>query len=155
MIIISDHEYRELLSDMQNSQRAAFAESTRKNLRTQWISYFEFCNYFNIQPLPASVQNICMYMYAQCLSRRLTAVSSLKNYLNAVRLLHVLDGYEYSLNDAVELKLVLKGIARLNPHCEKRAFAILPQILLDIHRNINLQNVNDVIFWCLYLFSFL
>ena len=69
-------------------------------------------------------------------------------------MLHVFNGYEYSHNDSVELKLVLKGIARLNPHCEKRAFTISPQILLDIHRNINLQNVNNVIFWCLYLFSF-
>ena len=138
---------------MQTSQRAAFAESTRNDLRTQLNSYFEFCNYFNIEPLPVFVQNICMH--AQYLSR-LTAVSYyIKNFLNAVRMLHVFNGYEYSHHDSAVLKLVIKGIVRFNLHFEKEHSQFHHHNLLDIHININLQNVNGVMFWCLYLFSFL
>lgn len=111
-------------------QMAAFADGTRNNLISQWKAYFLFCTYFELPVLPASVDSICMYV--QFLSRSFSSVNSIKNYLNAVKLLHLFNDLECRL-DVMDIKLLLKGITRLHPHCEKRALPIDPYILMEFY----------------------
>jgi hypothetical protein len=46
-----------------------------------------FCEYFQINPIPTTVQVLCFY--AQFLSRSFKSVNSIKNYLSGVKLLHL------------------------------------------------------------------
>ena len=79
-----------------------------------------FCEYFQINPIPTTVQILCVY--AQFLSRSFKSVNSIKNYLSGVKLLHLyLDDY-YPTFDEFQLKLTLKGLARINSHCPKQAY---------------------------------
>jgi hypothetical protein len=111
-----------------NSAQHAFAESTNKNIKTQWETYFMYCIYFHFESIPATVKNLTQY--AQFLSRSFKTVDAIRNYISGVKLLHLYLDIDYLQFESLQLKLVLKGLARLNPHCSKQARPITPMILL-------------------------
>ena len=47
-------------------------------------------------------------------------------------MLHLYLDDDYPKFDEFQLKLTLKGLARMNPHCPKQTLPITPQILLRI-----------------------
>jgi hypothetical protein len=49
---------------------------------------------------------------------------SMQNYISGVKLLHLSKGIDYPQFDSFHLKLVLKGLAKDNPHCPKQACPI-------------------------------
>ena len=55
------------------------------------------------------------------------------NYISSVKLLHLFKDIDYPQFDSVHLRLVLKGLARDNPHCPKQACPITPDILLSLY----------------------
>ena len=52
------------------------------------------------------------------------------------------------------MRLVLKGLARDNPHCPKKACPITPEILLSFHQLLELNNAYEATIWCLFLTAF-
>ena len=52
------------------------------------------------------------------------------------------------------MRLVLKGLARDNPHCPKQACPITPEMLLSFHQLLELNNTYDATIWCLLLTAF-
>ena len=135
------------------TQRAAFAAGTWQNLGTHWRSFIIFCLHFKLQYWPASLDTICSY--SQFLSRSFQSMTSVRNYLHGVKLLHYFAGFDFPFSDSFELKLLLRGLHRLHPHCPKQAVAISPKILLKIHRFVNMQNPLHVACWSAFLFAFL
>ena len=140
-----------LKTDTKDSQKAAFAPSTRKNLITQWMSFLLFCMHFQLEFLPAEEETIALY--AQFLSRSFKAVSSIRNYLSGVRLLHLFAGVQVPNMKDFSIKLVLDGIRRSKPHCVKQALPITPAVLLNIYKFISLQG-NGATVWALFLIAF-
>ncbi|XP_033729484.1 uncharacterized protein LOC117318630 [Pecten maximus] len=147
----SDTAWSQLRKDLKVSARAAFAEGTYRNFRTQWKAYFLFCEAFRKQPLPVSTEIICLY--AQFLSRTFISVDSIRNYIAGVKTLHMLLNLKYDIRQ-YELNLVLKGLSRLNPHCPSQAKPITPQILGKIHQRLDHDDPEDTTLWCMFLFSF-
>lgn len=142
----------ELKCDVRKSRRAAFAVGTNKNLKVQWRAYLMFCIYFQLDPVPATLDDICLF--AQFLSRSFKTVAAIRNYLSGVKLLHLFLGKDYPDFSAFELKLALKGLQRLNPHCPKQAFPITPEILWEFFGFLDMDNPSHICFWCLFLFGF-
>lgn len=105
-----------------------------------------------MQPLPTSVK--ILTFYAQFLSRSFKSVESIKNYISAIKLLHLLLDFDYPQFDSFHLKLVLKGIARLKPHCPKQAQPVTPVMLRNMHTYFDMTSPVDVTFWCLFLHAF-
>jgi hypothetical protein len=69
-------------------------------------------------------------------------------------LLHLYLDDDYPKFDEFQLKLTLKGLARMNPHCPKQALPITPQILLRIFELLDISKPYDATFWCLFLHAF-
>ncbi len=69
-------------------------------------------------------------------------------------LVHILTDTSILPFQTTKLKLALKGMARLNPHCPKQASPITPQILLTIHQILDLNNTSHIVFWSLFLLAF-
>ena len=80
--------------------------------------------------LPASLSTVCAF--AQFLSRSFKSVSSIRNNLYAVKVLHILHGYDFTHLEAIEYKLLMRGLARLKMHHVKQAAPITPDILAAI-----------------------
>ena len=152
MLIFVVGELKRLRRDAQKSKRAAFAEGTMKNLNWQWKLFIMFSIYFRFILLPAPVESLCLY--AQFLSRTMKSVESIRNYLSGVRTLHVLCNVPFLGKDNIELKLVLRGLARNKPHIQKRAAPLSPHILAKMFEFLDVSTVIDCTMWALLLIAF-
>jgi hypothetical protein len=65
------------------------------------------------------------------LSQTFKSISSIRNYVSGAKLLHILTDTSIIAFQTTELKLALKGMARLNLHCPKQAAPITPEILMQ------------------------
>ena len=133
------------------SRRNAFAKGSYSNLRTQVRTYFSFCVYFQVHPLPADSTTI--YAYAQFLARTLKP-PSVRNYLSGVKMLHILHGLPYPFSEDPLLQLELRGISRMNPHVPVRATPITPDILVSVYTMMDFKNSLHLCVWACSLFLF-
>lgn len=149
---ISEQEFKELKQDLKVSNLSAYAASTRKNLKVQWESFLLFCIYFNMQYLPA--ETCTLQLYAQFLSRSFKSVESIRNYLSGIRTMHMMLGYSINHLNNFLINLSLKGLTRLKQHMVRQAEPITPLILSEIYGKLNMNNADDSVYWCLFLFAF-
>ena len=137
---------------MRNTLRSAYSSGTFSNLRTQFRSYFLFCEYFRLTAVPAALDNLCLYV--QFLSRTLSP-PSIRNYLSGVKLLHLFSGEEFNFGKEFLLSLALRGISRAALHTPKRAPPVTPELLVQISRVLDFQrDPRDCTLFCAFLFSF-
>jgi hypothetical protein len=141
-----------LLKEAQGYKRSALALSTRKTYRSQLNSYLQFCLEYDCKPLPASQQTLCCY--TAHLARRLLP-TSIPNYLNVIRLLHLEAGYSNPLEGNFELSLIKKGIARQLGVAPKQKSPLTVKILRDIHATLDLEKPADIAFWAVCIVGFL
>ena len=137
-----------LLAQASAYKGAAFANSTIKTYKT--LSFLKFCLHYQVQPLPASQDTLCSYL--AFLSRSLST-SSIKGYMNAVRLLHIEAGFQNPIAQNWELSMVTRGISRLLGKPPKQKLPITVKILLDLHRTL-VDSPSDRAFWLACLVAF-
>ncbi len=135
-----------------NGKKVAFAEGTCINLTIQWKSFLSFCFYFNMPWLPTNADTLTLY--AQFLRITFNATSSITNYICEVKMLHSLTNTPSPAFQAQELKLAFRGLSRLNPHCPKQASPITSHILSEILAQLDLSNLDNMVFWTLCLIAF-
>ena len=86
--------------------------------------------HYGIQPLPSTQDTLCSYL--AFLSRTLSP-SSIKGYMNAVRLLHVEAEFENPIAQNWELGMIQRGITRMLGKPPKQKQPITTHILTDLH----------------------
>ena len=129
---------------------AAFAKSTVKTYKSQTTSYLRYCSHYGLQPLPASQETLCSYL--AFLTRSLSP-SSIKGYLNAVRLLHIEAGFANPLSQNWEITMIQRGISRLLGKPPKQKLPITVAILIDLHSTL-VNSPSDHAFWLACLIAF-
>ncbi|CAC5391973.1 unnamed protein product [Mytilus coruscus] len=149
---VSELELIQLKEDVRVSTRAAYALGSKKNLLVQWRAFLLFCTYFNMSFIPANLDTICCY--AQFLSRSFKSVESIKNYINDVKVMHLMLDCTFPHLDSFVYKLLIKGLSRTKLHMPRRALPISPDILLEMVKHLNLESSSDCVYWCLFLFAF-
>lgn len=152
ILCIVEVELHKLQKDTELCKKSAFAEGTYKNLKVQFVSYFLFCTYFKLPPLPTSVNILCLY--GEFLSRSFKSVSSIQNYISGVKTLHLILGFDFPSEDWFSVKLLYRGLARQNPHLPHRSLPITPDILLKMYPHLDLSDPLDATYWCSFLFAF-
>ena len=145
-------QFRSLQVKLRRSKKAAFAKGTRKNLMRQWKSFLSFCLYFDLPWLPTDSTTLALY--AQFLATSFKAKSSIISYISGVKTMHVLSDQPVDAFAATEIKLTVRGIARLNPHCPKQASPVTPDILKAIYQLLDLSKAEHVAFWALFVTAF-
>ena len=144
-------EFARLYREMLHSRRMAYSSGTSSNLRTQFRAYLSFCVYFRRVALPADLKTIATY--AQFLSRSVTP-QTVRNYLSGVKFLHILLGLDYPFTESFILRLVLRGISRLNPHVPRRARPVTPNILRAIAAQVDPSSSLHLAVYACALLSF-
>ena len=107
----------------------AYASSTLATRKSQALKYLRFCRLLQTSPFPISVRNLrryCVY-----LSRTLK-YSSIANYLDGLRWLHVMSDYPPPPLSHCRVQLTLRGLKRLLSASVKRKLPITPTILLAL-----------------------
>ena len=121
-----------------------FAETTRAVYKSQLLAYLRFCIFFGHEPVPAEQSTVLSY--TAFLARSLRS-SSIQNYLNLVRIIHLECGFRNPLADNYELTNLKKGIARQNGTPPKQMLPFTCDMLLDVKRHLCFLYPSDVAFW--------
>ena len=105
----------------------------------------------NILPVPATDQVVAQY--AAYLARRLKS-SSIRQYLNIIRILHLECQLPNPCEDSWYLKMTLTGIDKVKGTAVKRKEPMKPEQLLFLKSKLNFSSPVDCIFWaaCLIMF---
>jgi hypothetical protein len=139
-----------LLAQASAFKGAAFAKSTVKTYKSQTTSYLKFCLHYQLQSVPASQDTLCAYL--AFLSRSLSA-SSIKGYMNAVRLLHIEAGFINPLAQNWEITMIQRGISRLMGTPPKQKLPVTIPMLLALYSTL-LDTPSDKAFWIACLIAF-
>ena len=128
-----------------------FASSTWKTYSAQLSMYLEFCGKLNINPAPIS--QIDLGRYIAFLSHRLS-FSSVRQYLNVVRLVHLDCGLKNPLEQNWYVSSILKGVRRIKGDVTHQKLPITLEILREIFVRLNLNTSFDRSFWTACLVAF-
>lgn len=115
------------------------------------MAYFEFCNKISVKPVPLSQYDLGRYI--AYLSRRL-CFTSVRQYLNIVRLLHVEAGFGNPLENNWYVSSILKGVKRVKGDTTSQKLPITLDILKQVFVNLNLNGSIDRTFWAACLVAF-
>ena len=132
-------------------RQLTFAESTRCTYNCQLLLYLKFCSSLNISPLPISQHDLGRYI--AFISSKLS-FSYVRQYLNAVRLLHLEGGYANPLLDNWYISSILKGMRRLKGDASRQKLPITCQILQRILTVLDFDQPFDLCFWAACLVGF-
>ena len=140
-----------LLEDVEHFKSLAYAVSTQKTYKSQRETYLLFCKALGYTPVPASTQTLCRFA---ALLARTHRYSSIKQYLNIVRILHLEWDLPNPLSGNFQLDSVLKGIRRAIGDKVNRKAPIDPQMLIAILTQLDMDNKCHCAVWaaCLLMF---
>jgi hypothetical protein len=141
----------ELIREAREYKRKAYAVSTQKTYRSQLRRFLQFCLDFKCSPIPVSQETLVAYV--AYLARSLSA-SSIPNYLNVIRILHLEAGLPNPLEGNFELNMLKRGIKREKgvPPCQKAPITV--EILKNMYPLLDLSKPSDLSFWSIALIAF-
>lgn len=137
--------------EVQLYKSQTFASSTKRTYKSQLDSYLVFCEAFGYCAIPASTGTLCRYAAMLARSLRFT---SIKQYLNVVRILHRDWDLPNPLADNFQLSCTLRGIRRALGDSVSRKLPINPQHLLAILSYSDMSNRLHVNIWAAALVMF-
>ena len=103
--------------------------------------------------MPVPISQVDLGRYIAHLSRRLS-FSSIRQYLNAVRIIHLEAGAKNPLDNNWYANSILKGVKRVKGDITKQKSPITLDILKGIFLKINLNESLDRTFWAACLVAF-
>ena len=123
-----------------------------RNLRSQWNSFYCFCQDFLLVPLPASPSTISSY--AVFLTQRTSSYQYILGHLNAVRLLHLSHGLSTDSFTCFKVSLTKRGLKRVLGAASRQKHPLTPAILLDIYHVLDMNCPSHAMIWALFLVAF-
>ena len=121
------------MGEVAKYRSASFSDNTKKSYSSQLKSYISFCDMMCVPLVP--VTDNFVVLYAAYLARRLQP-SSIKQYLNVIRLLHIECGDQNPCQNSWFLKSTLRGIEKTMGATITRKTPIHPTLLLEIKKNL-------------------
>ena len=128
-----------------------FSENTKKAYSVHKRTYLAFCKTIGVAPVPADTKLLCRY--AVFLSRKLK-YTSIKQYLNIVRLLHKQWGLPNPCEENFHLTATLRGIRRHLGDTVNRKKPITPGLMCVILNALDLNTPRGASVWaaCVLMF---
>ena len=132
------------------SQSYRFAEGTAKNMISGIRTWYTFCMYFGMQPLPATQQSIVPFLELMSLS---VSYDHIKHLLQSVKFLHEARGLEYPEHN-FDIVTTLHGLKRKLSRTPHQALPLTPAILRSLYNRLDMAKIKDKALWCSYLITF-
>lgn len=142
----------ELEDEMWNLVFEGYRPGTLKNLKTQIRSYYEFCERYSLQELPASDKQLTSFAVFLHKFKHLKP-NTICNYLAGVRSLHGI--MELQVPESGYLfRAVIKGIKARNKVPTRKARPIDPFIFRAIRPFVNMRDPLELVAWVAALMGF-
>ena len=142
---------RQLDEEVATWRACTFSESTKKIYKSQRDIYLSFCAKINCEPIPVTSVNLCRYI---AFLARTRAFSTVQQYLNIIRIIHLELGLTNPLQDNFSVKSLLTGIKRSKGNTQRHKLPINPKDLLGIRNQLDLEAVKDAQFLAAVLTCF-
>ena len=140
-----------LHAEIQEFMLKTYSPNTTLAYSTHRRSYLAFCSVLGIPPVPADPVGLCLY--AAILARTLK-YTSIKQYMNIFRILHLEWGLPNPLANNYQLSCVLRGIRRHIGDRPHRKTPLTPQLLLQFLTCLDLSGLADCALWAAMLLAF-
>ena len=149
ILFLSD-QLEQLRQQNVGTQGHRFAKNSKQNVLSQIRQWFYFAVYFQLTVLPASPENLCLFME---LMSKTSGYGHCKNVLSGVKYLHAATGHSFP-SDNFGLDVTLQGLKRRLKGTPHMALPIDPVILRRMYKYINIKKPGDLALWCGYLVAF-
>ena len=133
-------------------QEQVFAPITRLTYASQRKLYQHFCVFGDINPVPLPQENACRYI--AFLSKNWLNYTSIKQYINVVRIMHLEAGHTNPFQGSWYIDILLKGTKRVLGVSHKQKLPITPAILRQLFKLIDFTLTLEVTFWAACLVAF-
>ena len=140
-----------LHAEIEEFMLKTYSPNTTRAYSTHRRSYLAFCSVLGIPPVPVDPVGLCLY--AAVLARTLK-YTSIKQYMNVVRSLHLEWGLPNPLANNYQLSCVLRGIRRHIGDRPHRKSPLTPQLLLQFLSCLHLSGLADCALWAAMLLAF-
>ena len=146
-----DPQLGTLLNEARAFTGKTLAESTKATYRSQLRTYLRFCIRFRLCPLPANQSTLIAYV---AFLARTLKTSSIGNYLNIIRLLHLDSGLANPIENNFALHNLRRGIARAIGAPPNQKLPITIDILYSIKRCLCMFVASDISIWAACVIAF-
>ena len=146
------HQWVQLQADTHFTQSQCYAQGTSLNIKSHWRSYFIFCKYFGITPLPANGPTLCMFL--QFMSRTINSFKYLCNVMSSIKKLHQCTGYQLIAGESLIVKAQLSGLRRILGDIQIQKLPVTPGMLLHIYQLLNTSDTFHLCLWAAFTFGF-
>ena len=140
-----------LHAEIQEFMLKTYSPNTTQAYSTHRRSYLTFCSVLGIPPVPADPVGLCMYA---AVLARILKYTSIKQYMNIVRILHLEWGLPNPLANNYQLSCVLGGIRRHIGDRPHRKTPLTTQLLLQFLSCLDLSGPADCALWAAMLLAF-
>ena len=127
------------------------ADTSKVAKTSQCKIYLRFCQEYELDPLPASLETVLLYLAHLAESRSYVTII---NYLSAVWTLHKINGIPHVDPKDFQIKSMLRGIRRALGDEKKQARPISVYELRLIFATLDMNSSQDVAFWLALLICF-
>ena len=103
------------------------AKSSWSTRKSQWKHYFRFCSLYELEPLPADLDTILLYLAFMASNFKYVSII---NYLSAVWVLHKVNCFQHISPNCFEIRMTLRGIRRVLGDSANQARPLSSQELL-------------------------
>lgn len=141
-----------LASYAKHLKAGAYADSSKKTMRTHLQAYLLFCEFYSFQPFPVSDANYELYI--AFLSKSIKSYNTLVGYLNTIKQFSAYLGYNTSFADSYQVRLLLRASRKVLGDHPFRKDPITVQILTDIFHKLDLSNPLHAVMYALFLVAF-
>ena len=125
-------------------QSLAFSTNTKKAYAVHRKAYIAFCNTEGVAPIPATTQLLCRYVAHLARTLKYT---SIRQYLNIIRVLHSEWGLPNPIINNYQLTLTLRGIRRHLGDSVCRKTPVSPSLLRRIASRLDLTTPLGASIW--------
>ena len=149
---ISGYHLCDLQHHVHQIQDFSLSEATKRIYHSVWTTYLKFCDFYKLQPFPASSSTIAAFVTLVSFSDK--SHHTINNYLSAPRRLNVFCHFDTSAFDDIQVKLTQKGLEKSMMHILHRKAPLTPSILFNFCVHLNLHDYAHLALWCTLLVGF-
>ena len=132
------------------SQAHRFAKGTAQNMVSAIRTWFTYCVFFNLSPLPATEKTVIPFLELMAIS---VTYNHLKHLMSAIKFYHQTQGFEFPEHN-FDIANTLHGLKRKLLHTPHQALPLTPTILRAMYSYLDMSREKDLAIWCSYLVSF-
>ncbi|CAC5381098.1 unnamed protein product [Mytilus coruscus] len=130
-----------------------WASSTSGTYRTHLKTYLEFCENYDIKPVPCTTKTVELYI-AFLVDVKNFAFSSIRSYLNIISVLHKSHDKPDPIASCWNVRHLLTGFKRELGTSQNCKPPVTPELLLRFKSILNLECHNNIVFWAACLTGF-